>query len=202
MKRVKILLITLIAIVGALIIYHHFDVTPVDENTTKKQKNEYTLITGKNLLETKSIDEIVNILNHKTGIVFICTPKSDWCQYYAYILNEAALERGIEKIYYTNITEERNMNSNKYTKLVTALDDYLYVDDTNNKRIYMPNMTVVKDGIILANDNETSIVLTNVTAEEYWDENTTFIFKEKLSNYINLLNKEEINETEIESEEE
>ncbi len=199
MKKIKIILITLIAIGGAIMIYHHFDKSPVDENTTKKQKNEYTLITGKNLLETKSIDEVTNIINNKTGVVFLCNPKSDWCQYYAYLLNEAALERGIDKIYYANIADERNMNSNKYQKLVTALEDYLYTDDTNNKRIYMPNMTVVKDGKILANNNETSIMLNNISAKDYWNESNQFNFKEKLSNYINLLNKIEVPE---ESEEE
>ena len=199
MKKIKIILITLIAIGGAIMIYQHFDKSPVDENTTKKQKNEYTLITGKNLLETKSIDEVTNIINNKTGVVFLCNPKSDWCQYYAYLLNEAAIERGIDKIYYANIADERNMNSNKYQKLVTALEDYLYTDDTNNKRIYMPNMTVVKDGKILANNNETSIMLNNISAKDYWNESNQFNFKEKLSNYINLLNKVEVPE---ESEEE
>jgi hypothetical protein len=199
MKKIKIILITLIAIGGAIMIYHHFDKSPVDENTTKKQKNEYTLITGKNLLETKSIDEVTNIINNKTGVVFLCNPKSDWCQYYAYLLNDAAIERGIDKIYYANIADERNMNSNKYQKLVTALEDYLYTDDTNNKRIYMPNMTVVKDGKILANNNETSIMLNNISAKDYWNESNQFNFKEKLSNYINLLNKIEVPE---ESEEE
>ncbi len=199
MKKIKIILITLIAIGGAIMIYHHFDKSPVDENTTKKQKNEYTLITGKNLLETKSIDEVTNIINNKTGVVFLCNPKSDWCQYYAYLLNDAAIERGIDKIYYANIADERNMNSNKYQKLVTALEDYLYTDDTNSKRIYMPNMTVVKDGKILANNNETSIMLNNISAKDYWNESNQFNFKEKLSNYINLLNKIEVPE---ESEEE
>lgn len=199
MKKIKIILITLIAIGGAIMIYHHFDKSPVDENTTKKQKNEYTLITGKNLLETKSIDEVTNIINNKTGVVFLCNPKSDWCQYYAYLLNDAAIERGIDKIYYANIADERNMNSNKYQKLVTALEDYLYTDDTNSKRIYMPNMTVVKDGKILANNNETSIMLNNISAKDYWNESNQFNFKEKLSNYINLLNKVEVPE---ESEEE
>ena len=199
MKKIKIILITLIAIGGAIMIYHHFDKSPVDENTTKKQKNEYTLITGKNLLETKSIDEVTNIINNKTGVVFLCNPKSDWCQYYAYLLNEAAIERGIDKIYYANIADERNMNSNKYQKLVTAIEDYLYTDDTNSKRIYMPNMTVVKDGKILANNNETSIMLNNISAKDYWNESNQFNFKEKLSNYINLLNKVEVPE---ESEEE
>ncbi len=192
MKRVKIIIITLIAIVGALIIYHHFDRVPVDENTTNKQKNDYTMITGKNLLDNKSVDEIVNILNNKTGVVFICNPKSDWCQYYAYLLNDVAIDRGIDKIYYTNIAEERNMNSNKYQRLVNALKDYIYTDDTNTKRVYMPNMTVVKDGKILANDNETSIITSGITAQEYWNESNTFTFKEKISNYINLLNKKEI----------
>ena len=199
MKKIKIILITLIAIGGAIMIYQHFDKSPVDENTTKKQKNEYTLITGKNLLETKSIDEVTNIINNKTGVVFLCNPKSDWCQYYAYLLNDAAIERGIDKIYYANIADERNMNSNKYQKLVTALEDYLYTDDTNSKRIYMPNMTVVKDGKILANNNETSIMLNNISAKDYWNESNQFNFKEKLSNYINLLNKIEVPE---ESEEE
>ena len=43
------------------------------------------------------------VLNNKTGIIFFCNPGSDWCQYYAKILDDIAVENDIEKIYYTDI---------------------------------------------------------------------------------------------------
>ena len=38
----------------------------------------------------------------------------------------------------------------------------------------------LKDGEILVNNNETSIIVNNVTAQEYWNENNVFMFKENV----------------------
>lgn len=194
MKKIKILSIIVIAIVGCYLIYYHFINKEQSVNVPNKIINDYSLIENNDLFEAKSIDEINHILTHNTGIVFICTPTSSWCQYYALYLYETAKENNIDKIYYLDVKEERVLDSNKYHKLLTILDEYLYYDDTGSKRLYMPNLTIVKDGTILANDNETSNIIDNTPTEEYWTIENITNFKNKLNNYINLLNIE--NETE------
>lgn len=187
MKKIKILLIIVIAVVGAFLIYKKFEHINANQKEIDKFLSEYTLITENHVFEIVNTAEVVNILNNKTGIVFFCNPGSDWCQHYAKILDDIALENGINKIYYVDIKNDRNINSNNYRKIVTILQDFLDSDDTGNKRLNMPNLTFVKDGIIISNDNRTSLVSSDTTPEEYWTRENTLTFKNNIIESILLL---------------
>ena len=91
---------------------------------------------------------------------------------------------------YLNIVDYRELNTVKYQKLVDLLSDYLYSDDTNNKKIYMPDLTFVKDGVIRAHNNQTSLVQSDQDPENYWNKNKIIEFKNNLKNYILEMNKE------------
>ena len=195
MKRVKILFIIVFAVVGALIIYNHFNKEEFKTNLPNKISNEYNLTSETIVYENTNIDEVINIISNKYGIVFMCTPDTLWCKKYAEILNDVAVSKDIDKIYYLNIKNERNLNTNKYQKLVSVLEDILYTDDTGNKRIYMPEVVFVRNGNIIAHDNETSFITNDITVEEYWDYENVNRLKTKLSGYIDLLNSDEENET-------
>ena len=93
----------------------------------------------------------------------------------------------IEKIYYTDIKDDRSINSNKYRKIVTIMQEHLDSDDTGNKRLNMPNLTFVKDGKIIANDNRTSLVSSDTTPEEYWTRENILTFKNNIIESILLL---------------
>lgn len=187
MKKIKILLIIVIAVVGAFLIYKKFEHINANQKEIDKFLSEYTLITENHVFEIINTAEVVNILNNKTGIVFFCNPGSDWCQHYAKILDDIALENGINKIYYVDIKNDRNINSNNYRKIVTKLQDFLDSDDTGNKRLNMPNLTFVKDGIIISNDNRTSLVSSDTTPEEYWTRENILTFKNNIIESILLL---------------
>ena len=206
MKKFKILCIIAFAIVGALIIYNHFDTEEFRTTLPNVISNEYNLTSETIVYETKNIDEVINIINNKYGVIFMCTPETDWCKKYAEILNEVAIEKDLDKVYYVNIKYDRNMNTNKYQKLVHLLSDILLTDDTGNKRIYMPEVLFVRDGKIIAHDNETSFITNDITVNEYWSPENIAKLKNKLYNYIDLLNTIEdenntINNETIESEE-
>lgn len=190
MKKIKISLILVIAIVGAFLIYKKFEHINFEQKEIDKFVSEYTLIEENHVFEIINIDESINILNNKTGIVFFCNPGSDWCQHYAKILDDIAIENDIGKIYYVDIKDDRSINSNKYRKLVTKLQDYLDTDDTGNKRISMPNLTFVKNGEIIANDNRTSLVSSDTTPEEYWTRENILTFKNKIIESLLLLETE------------
>ncbi len=203
MKRIKIILIIIFAIVGALLIYNHFNTEEFKTTLPNKISNEYNLTSETIVYESKNIDEIINIVTNKYGIVFMCTPDTKWCKKYAEILNDVAVEKDIDKIYYLNVKNERSLNTNKYQKLVNALSDILYTDDTGNKRIYMPEVLFVRDGRIVAHDNETSFITNDITVEEYWNEENVKKLKEKLYEYIDIMNTitEDETNTSIEGEE-
>ena len=191
MKKIKISLIIAIAIVGAFLIYKKFENVNTEQKEIDKFVSDYTLITEIHVFKIINIDESINILNNKTGVIFFCNPGSDWCQHYAKILDDIALENSIEKIYYVDIKDDRNLNSNKYRKLVTILQDYLDTDDTGNKRLSMPNLTFIKNGKIIANDNRTSLVSSDTTPEEYWTREKILTFKNKIIESILLLEADE-----------
>lgn len=80
------------------------------------------------------------------------------CQHYVPYLNQVAQKEGIDKIYYTDIKEERAQNSEIYQKIVDVLKEYLLDDEEGNPRIYVPDVTIINKGAIIFHDNESSVV--------------------------------------------
>jgi hypothetical protein len=196
MKRIKIISIIIFAVIGALLIYNHFNTEEFRNSLPNKISKAYGLDSKTVVYESANIDEVINIIANKYGIIFMCTPETKWCKKYAELLNEVAIEKDVDKIYYLNIKNERSMNTNKYQKLVNQLEDVLFTDDTGNKRIYMPEVVFVRDGKIIAHDNETSFITNDQTVSDYWTPENINKFKVKLYEYIDLLNTiEENNET-------
>ena len=156
------------------------------ENDNIKFSKEYNSVTKENIFVYKTKEEILNILEHGTGIVYFGYPECPWCMAYVPLLNEIAMNEGIEKIYYYNIKEDRKNNTEFYQKVVNILNDYLDYDQEGKKRIFVPNVTFVKNGEIIFNDNETSLI-SGGTPSEYWTDEKKNLFNEKLRNNINIL---------------
>lgn len=185
-KKVKyIILGVLLLLIASLVVYFVF--IKKDNNTDNiKFSKEYTSVSKDNVFVYRSKDEIINILEHGTGIVYLGFPECPWCEAYVVLLNEIAKNEGIEKIYYYNIREDRDDNTEFYQKVVSILNDYLNYDEEGKKRIFVPNVTFVKEGKIIFNDNETSLI-SEGTPSEYWTEEKKTLFNEKLRKNINEL---------------
>ena len=185
-KKVKyIILGVLLLLIASLVVYFVF--IKKDNNTDNiKFSKEYTSVSKDNVFVYRSKDEIINILEHGTGIVYLGYPECPWCMAYVPLLNEIAKNEGIEKIYYYNIREDRKNNTEFYQKVVSILNDYLNYDEEGKKRIFVPNVTFVKEGKIIFNDNETSLI-SEGTPSEYWTEERKTLFNEKFRKNINEL---------------
>lgn len=185
-KKVKyIILGVLLLLIASLVVYFVF--IKKDNNTDNiKFSKEYTSVSKENVFVYRSKDEIINILEHGTGIVYLGYPECPWCMAYVPLLNEIAKNEGIEKIYYYNIREDRKNNTEFYQKVVSILNDYLNYDEEGKKRIFVPNVTFVKEGKIIFNDNETSLI-SEGTPSEYWTEEKKTLFNEKFRKNINEL---------------
>ena len=188
MKKIKISAIIIIAIAGCYLIYNHFDKINKNTPVINKFGTEYNLVETPEQFKYSTIDEIINILSSGTGIVFFCTPDSEWCQHYAYYLDKS-IENDIE-INYLNIKDYRQVNSIKYQRLIELLDNYLIQDDSNNKKIYMPDLTFVNNGTIVAHNNDTSLVSSEITIDEYWNNNKIKEFKEEMINNVKKMKEE------------
>lgn len=140
------------------------------ETSNGKNYPEVT-IDKNNLYYYASEDDIKELLNNGTGVLYLGFPTCPWCRNIVSILNEAGRDYGIAKINYYDIKEIRSSFSfdddNKLVKtdgtglynfLLAKLDNFLTeygindkngkLVDTGEKRIYAPTVVFVKNGEI------------------------------------------------------
>lgn len=152
---------------------------------SKKFASEYTQVQEYNVFTYRSEDEIIKILEHGTGIVYLGFPECPWCQAYVPILNEVADIEGLDKVYYYNILKDRQDNTEFYQKLVSILSDNLRYDEEGNKRIYVPAVISVVEGKITGFDDESSYdTLGFEHPEDYWTEERVNNLKLRLTEMI------------------
>lgn len=181
MKKKTILIITIIVIIISIGVI----LSKKENKDNIKFSKEYE-ITENNVFVYRDIKQIIKILENGTGIVYLGFPECPWCKAYVKHLNETALTNNLDKIYYFNILEDRKNNTEEYQKIVEILKEYLRYDDEGNKRIYVPAVISVKNGIITGFDDETSYDTKNYdTPEEYWKNEDLDSLKNKLSKMIN-----------------
>ena len=186
MKNKKRILLIIIAIVIVLcVLFCLLKVYKTEKEVIKdnvKFSQEYGSVSEDNVFCYKTIDEIINILEHGTGVVYLGFPECPWCKEYVIYLNEVAKNSGCDKVYYFNILNDRKDNTEKYQEIVNILKDYLPYDEEGNKRIYVPAVIAVKDGKIISFDDETSKDTKGYdTPQEYWKNEDLDALKKKLA---------------------
>lgn len=180
MKKKAILIIAVVSLI-LLTACNKIKVTD-----SEKFVKEYNQVSEYNVYVYRNAEEIIKILEHGTGIVYLGFPECPWCQAYVPILNEVADTEGLEKIYYYNIYNARKENTKDYQKIVTILSKYLQYDEEGNKRVYVPAIIAVAEGKIVGFDDETAYdTLGYKEPAEYWNEERTKKLKIKLSEMLN-----------------
>lgn len=148
----------------------------VNGETTSSGKTIRTLdIAEKNPMVYKSAGDIVKSMNNKESfVVYFGFAKCPWCRSVINTLIETANELKIKKVYYVDVYDIRDVRevgsdgtvttktegSEDYMKLVEMLDNVLEDYSLTNKagetvsagekRIYAPNVVVVKKGEAVA----------------------------------------------------
>lgn len=187
MKNLKKFLLGAILIVIGLILLYFFFIRKDDNKETDAQKfkNEYSKVSDDNPFVYRNIDQIINILEKGTGVVYLGFPECPWCQAYVKYLNETAKDANIEKIYYFNILEDRKNNTEKYQEIVSILGDNLQRDDEGNLKVFVPNVSFVVNGKIIGNDYETSLDTKGFEKpSDYWTEEEVSELENTLSGYM------------------
>ena len=183
MKKKIIIIIGVVLVIALGVLGYLYLNKEKDTNIDgKKFAEEYTSVTNDNVFVYRSAEEIINILEHGTGVVYLGFPECPWCTAYVPYLNEVAKANDVDKVYYYNILNDRKDNTDNYKKMVDILKDYLKFDEEGNKRIYAPSVIAVKDGEILDFDDETAWDTKGYkTPEEYWKNEDLEGLKKKLS---------------------
>ena len=128
--------------------------------------------------------EVIDLIEHGTGAVYLGFPSCPWCQAYAGYLNAAAKEAGLDKVYYYNIQEDRQNNSEVYQTLVSLLAPNLQYDEDGARRIYVPDVVFVVNGRVIGNDLESSKDTAGMNdPAAYWTEERVAALKDRLKSY-------------------
>lgn len=155
------------------------EVTPDNVKFAK----EYTKISEDNLFKYKTLEEVNKILTKGTGVVYLGFPECPWCQEYVKYIDEVSKSVGLDKVYYSNILDDRKNDTEEYKETVKILSDYLSNDDEGNKRVYVPSVIVVSSGKIVMFDDETARDTKGYDLpEEYWQSEDLTALKTKLTN--------------------
>lgn len=179
LKTLVIVLLIVILVIGGLFLF-----LKKDSDNVKFSK-EYENVSKDNVFVYRTADEIIKIMEHGTGVVYLGFPECPWCQAYVKYLDEVSKEVGIEKIYYYNILTDRLNNTKEYQKMVELLKDNLQFDQEGNPRIYVPNVSFHVNGKLIGNDYETSLDTHDLKdPEEYWTEQEVKDLKQALTEYM------------------
>ena len=175
-------LIVIAVIVGGIV---NLNKKTKEKTDGEKFSEEYTEVTKDNVFVYRNAEQIIKILENGTGIVYLGFPECPWCQRYTKYLNEVAKDMEIEKIYYYNIREDRQNNTEDYLKMVSLLEKHLQYDQEGNKRIYAPSIIALKKGEIVGFDDETAWDTKGFSKpDEYWTKEEVKDLKEKLEKMI------------------
>ena len=85
-----------------------------EEYSSLPADNAYTLLSDH--------QDVEDMLNHGTGVLFFGFPECPWCQYYVPMLNEDALAAGINVKYY-NIYVDKTADRTWYDSIADLLDE-------------------------------------------------------------------------------
>ena len=157
----------------------------VEKTDAQKFAAEYTKVTEDNVFVYATAEEIIKVMENGTGVVYLGFPECPWCQAYVVYLNDVAKEVGIEKIYYYNVLEDRQNNTEDYKKMVAILEEELEYDAEGNRRIYVPNVSFHIKGELIGNDLETAYDTKGFEKpEDYWNEEEVKDLKKTLTAYM------------------
>ncbi len=103
-------------------------------------------ISEQNPIKYATINEIFDVLENKTGIVYFGFPGCPWCRNMLPVLLEFAKNNDIDTIYYLN---PREVSDEEHSKLIDTLKDYLETNANGDLTLYVPDVYFVKDGKII-----------------------------------------------------
>lgn len=186
---ITVILFLILVIIGTLLLLNgNSKSEETKDNNNVDHENfakEYKEVTKDNVFVYKNVDEIIKIMNHGTGVVYLGYPECPWCQEYVKYLNETAKEVGIEKIYYCNTKKVKEESMEKYHELISILDGHLQYTDEGDQWIYVPNVSFHISGKIIGNDYETSKDTHGLkNPKDYWTKEEVKDLKKTLTKYM------------------
>lgn len=174
-KKTIIMIILVIVVIVAAIVTLYFCLNKDTDNI--KFKKEYESLNSSdryidvkipedNNVKYASFDDIMDVLDSGTGIIYFGFPECPWCRNALPVLLKAAKDNEVSNFYYYNarsIRDEKALKDGKivtnkkgtdeYYKLLDKLSDvigpYQGLNDDSIKRLYFPTAVFVMGGKIV-----------------------------------------------------
>lgn len=197
MKKIILLVAAALLLCGCT--NHEGSSEEIEKTDTMNFKEEYEVLNGKfddarghNFIEVEisennpvvymTMEELFTLMEEeRSGIVYFGFPECPWCRTLIPSLLNAMNAGGIERLYYINNYEERDLKelkdgeiittqqgSDDYYKLLEVMGDYAQVysglGDDSIKHIYYPTVLFIKGGKIVAMHTGTVASQTDVWA--------------------------------------
>lgn len=189
LKRKRVLqgIIFVAIIVGFVLVgTHDFSKKVVASN--EKFDSEYKNVNQDNVFVYANAQDVYSKMKSGNAIIFMGFPSNKWSGYYAELINTAAKETGIKEVLYYDFKEDRDNKNATYQSIVLRLTNYARMLDTGTQNIYAPTLVIIKNGEILAYDDEVAINQGNILPEVYWTDYKKGIklnhFKTMFNNYL------------------
>ena len=171
-KLVAIILTFLFIIVGCKKVeVKNIEVKKIEDNITVdaiRFKEEYEKVSEDNIYKYETYDNVIDLLEGGTGIIYLGFPSCKLCGDILPALNDSAQENGIDEILYYNFKAIRKNNTIEYKYIVKILSEYLNEDDEGNKKLTAPTIVFVKEGDIFS--VYTSGATSNDNINEYFED--------------------------------
>ena len=178
---IALVILLVLGVVSLALIENNKSAKEEEKTDALRFKEEYSEVSEDNVFVYRDIEEIIDIMENGTGVVYLGFPECPWCNYYVKYLNEVAKEIGITRIYYHNIYEDRSNNTENYQRIVELLGENLQYDEEGKQRVYVPNVSFHIEGEIIGNDYETSKDTNGFTdPSDYWTEEEISSLKNNL----------------------
>lgn len=155
----KKLMVVIDILLGAILVgIMTFGIYQYLKSDGEKFKAEYEALNNENVninisknnpIKYATLDEVFDIIQNKTGVIYFGFPGCPWCRNMIPVLFEAAKNNNIDTIYYFNPRNVKKSDNDEYNKLKEILNEYLFEDENGQKVLYVPDVYFIKDGKIV-----------------------------------------------------
>lgn len=128
----------------------------------------YKSLEKDNIYRILNSDELMKLLDNGSGIILFCFKEAPWCEEYAKILNRTANLFGIKTIYYYDILKDREDKSYYYEQIINKGKDYLNQNDLGKSVLSVPDIFILKNGVLIGHNNDTSSIIGTIEPKDYW----------------------------------
>lgn len=155
----KKLMVVIDILLGAILVgVMTFGIYQYLKSDGEKFKAEYEALNNENVninvsknnpIKYVTLDEVFDIIQNKTGVIYFGFPGCPWCRNMIPVLFEVAKNNNIDTIYYFNPRNVKKSDNDEYNKLKEILNEYLSEDENGQKVLYVPDVYFIKDGKIV-----------------------------------------------------